>query len=423
MVGPGTRKGMLSLVDQAVISATSFLTTIIVARASSREELGVYYLILTLVFLARGIQMQVIFAPYMVYCHRRTGDASATYAGSVLVHQGGMLLLVIAGLLGVAGILALGTAPATLSCVVWVLLGTLPFLLLREFNRNFSLAHLRLGEVMAVDAVVSVLQLGCLGLLWHFQAISVPAVFGVLGGVCAASCLGWFLSQKHPWRFERAEIAADWRSNWSFARWALAGHVVGSTAPHVMPWILTAVHGEASVALLGACGTLVGLPNVFVMGLNNLLGPKAARAFTEQGKAGLCRVLRKATVAFTLCAGGFCLLSLLAGDRLVTLVYGSRYGGGGPVLTVLALSVLAISMGIVAGSGLWAMDRPRTTFITDLCGLVVTLAVGAFCIPPLGAMGAAIAITTGIAVSAVMKWMVFLRLIRSIPESHVSTDC
>ncbi len=422
MVGPGTRKGMLSLVDQAVISATSFITTIIVARASSREELGVYYLILTLVFLARGIQMQVIFAPYIVYCHRRTGDASATYAGSVLMHQCGMLLIVTVGLLGVAGIMGLGTASAALSRVVWVLIGALPFLLLREFNRNFSLAHLQLGEVMVVDAAVSILQLGCLGLLWHFRAISVPAVFGVIGGVCAAACLGWFLSQKHPWRFERAQIAADWRGNWSFARWALAGHVVGSTTPHVMPWILTAVHGEASVALLGACGTLVGLPNVFVMGLSNLLGPKAARAFTEQGKAGLCRVLQKATVAFTLCAGGFCLLSLVAGDRLVMFVYGNRYGGGGPVLTVLALSVFAISMGIVAGSGLWAMDRPRTTFITDLCGLVVTFAAGAFCIPPFGALGAAIAITTGIGVSAAMKWTVFLRLIRSIQENQVSTE-
>ena len=124
----------------------------------------------------------------------------------------------------------------------------------------------------------------------------------------------WFLVQRQAWRFDAKGIAADWRGNWSFARWALASHLVGCTTPHVMPWIVSATHGQASVALLGACGTLVGLVNVFVMGLRNYLTPASARAFTEEGVAGLCRVLRGAALAYTAITGGFCLVSLVAGS-------------------------------------------------------------------------------------------------------------
>ena len=412
-VGPGTRTGLLTLLDQGVISAMSFATTVIVARATSREGLGIYYLALTLTYLARGVQTQIIFAPYTIYCHRRTGRASATYAGSVLIHQGAMLAIAAAGLAVAAGVLSTGVGPAGLAAVMAVLIAALPLLLLREFNRNFSLAHLDAANAIAADVLLCVLQLGGLGLLWYFHVMSIPAVFGVMAGACAVSCTGWFFVQKHPWRFNVDRVVADWRQNWHFGRWALASNLVGSTAPHVMPWILAAVHGEASVGLLGACGTLVGLVNVFVMGVSNYLSPKTARAFANEGKAGLIRVVRKATLVYLAVVGGFCLLTLAAGDRLVTLVYGSRFAGGGHVLAVLAVSVLAISMGIVAGCGLWAMDRPRLTFITDVAGMAVTIAVGVACIPAWGAIGAAAATTAGLAASAAMKWILLLRTLRA----------
>ena len=415
LTSPTARQGMLSIVDQAVVSAASFLTTVIVARATSREDLGIYYLALTLVLFARGIQAQLVFAPYVVYCHRREGNESAEYAGSVLVHQLILSAMAVVCLAALAGVLWLGIGPPALAPAIWVLLGALPLLQLREFYRSYSLCHLKVGVAVAVDATTAALQVGVLLVLWRFRLLSVASAYAMMGGAAAIVCLEWFACRRGRWRIQPARIAADWINNWSFARWALASFLIGCVSPYVMPWILAAVHGEASAGLLGACGTLAGIANMFVMGLGNFVSPKAARAFADKGRPALCRVLGTAAAVFGVVVGGLCLFSLFAGEWLVVFVYGRQFAGGGPVLAAYVASVLAISIGMVAGNGLWAIDRPKAALVPDLCALAVTLATAALLVGPLGALGVALAVLAGAATGAVMKSFVLFGLIRSLP--------
>ena len=86
---PGRRlhQGIISLADQAVASATNFATGIIIARACSKEELGLYMLGFSLIFLMTDFQTSLITTPYMVYAPRLKGRAHALYTGSTLIHQ------------------------------------------------------------------------------------------------------------------------------------------------------------------------------------------------------------------------------------------------------------------------------------------------------------------------------------------------
>src|SRR5436190_23162028 len=81
------QKSGLSVLDQAVVSGTSFATSVLLGRCASQGELGVYYLALSAVYFARGVQEQLVSAPYMIYCSRKEGRALAEYAGSTLIHQ------------------------------------------------------------------------------------------------------------------------------------------------------------------------------------------------------------------------------------------------------------------------------------------------------------------------------------------------
>ena len=47
-----------AVLDQAVVSGTSFATSVLLGRFASQQELGVYYLALSVVYFARGVQEQ-----------------------------------------------------------------------------------------------------------------------------------------------------------------------------------------------------------------------------------------------------------------------------------------------------------------------------------------------------------------------------
>src|SRR5207302_10185209 len=80
-----TRREVLAVLDQAVVSGASFLTTILIGRAAGPEQLGLYVLGFTWAVLIVSVQESLIAAPYTVFGNRLQGACRAAYAGSVLV--------------------------------------------------------------------------------------------------------------------------------------------------------------------------------------------------------------------------------------------------------------------------------------------------------------------------------------------------
>ncbi len=421
LAGPAAQQGALFLFDQAVVSATNFFTVWAVARSCLPAELGAYSLAFTIVLFVRGIQEQVITVPYAVYCNRHRGDSLASFIGVSLMHQLVLSGVAVLGLLGLAGLLARGLGPTYLTATVWVLLGTLPVFLLRDFLRYITFAELRPLIAAAMDAAVSAIQVGCLSMLWWFHLLSVPRVYAVVGLACAAGCGGWFMARWHPIRMVPSQALRQWRQNWPFARWTLASQLLGSCTPQLLPWILAAVHGVAAAGLLAACNTLVGLSYVFIAGMVNFLLPKAARAFAQGGPAALASVLKPAAGVFVVVLGTLFLVTALSGDTLLLVVYG-KYAGAGPVAALLALSILVTSLGVVAGGGLLAMERPAATFLADVCSVVALLAAAACLVPPLGALGAATANVVSMSVWSTIRMLTLLRLMRRAGRGPVAAQ-
>src|SRR5205823_14271948 len=81
-------KDILAVLDQAVVSGTSFLTTILLWRWCGAGELGVYSLGFTLLVTWGCVQESLIALPYTIYRNRPLKGTSAEYAGRVLIHQG-----------------------------------------------------------------------------------------------------------------------------------------------------------------------------------------------------------------------------------------------------------------------------------------------------------------------------------------------
>lgn len=92
---PTTRKGVVTLADQAVASATNFLTGVIIGRACTKEQFGLYMLGFSIVLFVMSLQNSLISTPYMVYSPRLKGNEHIRYTGSTLIHQLGLSGLII----------------------------------------------------------------------------------------------------------------------------------------------------------------------------------------------------------------------------------------------------------------------------------------------------------------------------------------
>lgn len=407
------RRGMFALVDQAVVSVTGLVTSVLIGRTSPPEILGAYFLVLNVVLILRTIQEQVVSTPYAVLGKSREGDP-ASYAGNTLVLQ----FLLAAALVGVTvGALAVlaGQGQDWLGPVAWGLLAGGWFMLLRDHLRQFSFAHFRLGTAILLDATVALVQLGGLWLvLRQAGSLDVPTVYVVIGAASALGCLVWLVDRPYRWvTIDRKTLLGDWGRNWAFGKWALASQSAGSLASWAIPWALAYWHGKASTALLAAGYTLVGPANLFTVGVGHYLTPRAAQAYADGGGSALSSVLWVAGLVYAAVLGGFLVFTWLFGEWFAVTVFGSRYVGSGPVVVLLAANLLIQSVGLVAGNGLFALHQPRANFLADGCMAVCAFSLGVWLIPAYDVWGAALALLAGSLVGSVVRLFTLVRLLRS----------
>jgi O-antigen/teichoic acid export membrane protein len=420
---PVAAKGLLSIFDQAIYSGTSFLTAVLIGRVTSPEQLGLYYLVLSIILVISGVQEQIVSAPYLVYSKRRHGDDLAEYAGSNWAQHFAVTLLSVLGLL----IAILGLSIAGHSELVpglWALVVFAPLLLLRQGVRRFTFASLELRFAISVDAVVAVLQLGGLWLLSYLGWLTLFNIFAVMGIACGLACLGWYLLSKPSVHFVRARILTDWRRDWNFSKWALRTFVLGSTTPQMMLWLVSAVAGAAATGVFGACNNLIGISNVLLGGVDNVLTPQAAHAFATGGVKELRRILVLAGLFFAVTVGALCVFVLLTGDWLMVFVFGAHYHGTGLILITLTVNAAINCLSMLVHNGLWAIDQPRANFIADVCCMTVTLGAAVVLIYPFGILGAALATLAGTTAATTVRTVTLVRCLNgheSEPDIAISS--
>jgi O-antigen/teichoic acid export membrane protein len=413
---PLLRTGSLAIVDQAVVSATNFATSILLGW-SGKSELGVYYLALSLLVFFRGVQEQLITAPYLVYSHRRTGSAAEVYAGSVLLHHLGIGLLSTAI---VSVLLLLGAGPAAMGPVWLLLLGIAPLYLLRDFARQMLFAHGNLRMAFVLDVLVAIVQLGAMLPLALLGLLSVELAWLCIAFASGLAALLWALAKPDAYRGSLAAARQHAAENWSFARWALLTQVIGSSTPYLMPWIVAGIQGTTETGLLGACTTIVGLSNMFLIGVGNFLSPKAARAFATGGVPALQRVLWQRGTLCATALGPASLLAFTVGGPVASIVYGPEFAGCGLIMGLLSLAALANSLGMTAGNGLCSMDRPGANLWADVGTFAVSIVSMFALISLFGTLGAALATLVTMMADAAMRWFILGRTMRIIAAGRTA---
>lgn len=414
---PTVQIGAISLVDQAVVSGTSFLTTVIVGRTCGADGLGMYALAFTVVVLISCGQESLISTPYAVYRARVEPHARAAYAGSVLLHFG--LLAAIASLGFAAAAAAMQWLPehGEAATMLWVLAGVMPLILLRELVRRLGFAHLGFAAVLAADATVAAVQLSGLALLAAADALSPATAYASMGLSCALAAAVWLALSRIPFTLRLDVVVDHLRRNLRLGRWIFAAMMALMLQLSSVQWLVAALLGISETGVFVACMSVVMLVNPFVQGVSNVLVPKTALAYADGGNRALRRVVWRATELVGLAMAGFCGVVVVAGEPLLTLLYGREYVGHRDLLILLAVALTIRSLSMPSYNGLQAADRADYTFFANLLGLVVTTCLALGLATPWGVAGAGWALLAGEAVAAGARWTAFRHVMRAVPSA------
>jgi O-antigen/teichoic acid export membrane protein len=391
VLGSTARKGGLALADQAVASATNFVTGAIVGRTVAREKFGLYTLGFTLALLALNVQNALVSAPYTVYSPRLKGSDHARYTGSTLLHQWGLTALCVALLLLVGAALSAGVGPMELAPLAWALAVAIPFILLREYARSVCFAGLRMGSALVLDSCVAAVQIGALLALARLGLLSESRAFLTVGVACGLAGIAWIVAARKLFILRLSRAVQDFKQNWSLGRWVLGKAAAWHVSSGLFPWLLAALRGAGAAGVFAACCGVVMLANPFLAAMTNLLQPVAAHAAAQGGRQRLGDVVLKSSAVVFACMSVFLVVMLLWGGWLVAVIYGRQYAGHGLVVSLVALSFFIRSFVVPVDAGLLARERPQVMMNSNLAGGVVALVLGTPMVWLYGLEGAALA--------------------------------
>ena len=400
----------LALADQAVVSGTSFLATVLIGRWSDASELGVYALAISILASTLAVQDSLVSLPFAIQRLNEKG-VPEDRAGRALTHSVLLSVLAAVVLMGVALYLGLGHGGSGQAMVMWALATVMPFALLREFGRSFAFARLSMGEALTLDVAVAVIQLGTLCLLGWSGPVSAVTALAALGGACAVSGMIWFLLTRRSFAVRAGLTRASMAESFKLGKWLLAGRLTVQVQWYVTYWLSMIVLGAAATGVYAACMSVVAISNPLISGLNNILTPRAVLAWKSEGSTGLRRQAVWDALFLGAAMSCFSVLLFAAGDGMMHLLFkGQDYAGQGHTVTVLALALLAQAVGTPASSALANMERPHAIVWAGLFAAVVTVPLVWFLMMKAGLLGAAYGFLVGNIAGAAGRWLAFLAI-------------
>ena len=289
-------------------------------------------------------------------------------------------------------------------------LAVLP-MLLREFARCVCFAALKTTIALILDGSTSLIQLSALFLLARFRLLSVNSAYLVVGGAYLVGILGWFVLERKEFSFRGVTPIADLRKNWMTGKWVLASSVLWALSSYLYPWLLTAFHGTAAAGVWAACFGVVSTFNPIVLGLQNSVGPRIAHANSKEGFQGMRSFSAKALIGVGVLIAPFCVAISAFGGRLLSFIYGIKYGDSGMVVSVLAFNILFTALTVILSRVLLVVGKGKFDLFGQFFSLVLFACVGVWLTRSFGALGAAAGLLLGGLGGLIFRAFAYFRLV------------
>lgn len=374
-------KANLAFVDQAFVSGMNFLTGLALARFLGLEGYGQYVLVYGVILFFSTLQMSLIVSPMMVRGAAIEESLRGRYFSAVTIQQ--LLFSILSAVVIMIGGLIAGSMfgfQEFKRFLVPLALATAVFLMQDYYRRYFFVVK---KPVFAfINDIVS----------YGIQFTLVLA-FGISKNIDTAYALwfmvfGFFLpaflafiqsGRKMTFGLgDRLYFTEVFRESYRFGKWLLGVNMMYWGQAQIVNYFVAGAISVVTVGALNACKNVLGVLNVFFLGLQNILLPDASRSYVDSGMNGLRRYLGRIAVFGGIITIAVALAASIWNEYWLGFFYGSAYRGYGWIVIWWGVYFVISFFHRPYSAGLSVLDKTKRIFHSMTVGFGFFVVLGYF---------------------------------------------
>jgi O-antigen/teichoic acid export membrane protein len=344
-----------ALTDQAVVSATNFLTNVMLARYMGLREFGVFVLAWMSVLFVNSLQTALIIAPMMSIGAKQEEEDRPSYFGAVAIQEFALVALCFVLVFVVVETASgLFHHPELRHLALPLAVSAFAYQM-QDFVRRYFFATRQSRLALADDALSYLTQLPILFLLHQAGILnSATALWAMAGTSILGLVAGWFY-------FERIEFHWSWiksvsRRHWKVSRWLTGSALLTWVSSNLFVVAAPFYYGTAAAGVLKASQNLMGVTHVWFQGLDNVVPVETARRLRDGGVRNMLAYTRSIILKWGGLTLLFAILMAVAPAFWLRLMYGPEMAQYGYILRLYAGLYLIVFLGGPLRAGLQALE-------------------------------------------------------------------
>lgn len=402
---------VLSMLDQAWLSAINLGMGLYLIRLTSQEVYGIYSQLFVGGIFAVTVAESLVVNPLVTLASGRDRDERTAMLGHLgRFHR--RLSLAMALVSGVCCVVAVSRAgadsawPLGLGFAAYVYTGAR-----REYQRSANFIEARPDWALRTDLIYGVVLAVAAAALALLSWLSLPAVLVAM--TVANLCASRFGPQIPPAPDDSQGYRRCLSEVWKRGRLGLPGAVSSWIVNYSYLYLTAAWLGAVAAAELNASRLLLMPVSLIVVAWSRVARPMIGRMLAGGDAKGLARLMLSSVIGVELVAVIYVAALWPALPLLETHVLGEAYRGVGALVAAWAAYFALYSLRSIGSALLLSADGYRMLLAIALSSLVELLVLLPFALHHLGAIGAVIALCVVEALNLLLVWAVGIPRIRS----------
>jgi len=405
------RRGAFAITDQALMSGSNFVLSIVLARWLPAEQYGAYALAFSIFFFVSAVHQALVLEPMSVLGTAEFSGHPREYVGAMLWFQAAFSIL-LALVFGAAAAFTHAVGLTSLSAALLGLAAGAPGILLFWLARMTCYVNFAPAMAARGAAIYCLSLFSGAAALWYTGRLSVLSVF-VLMGAAAALTSAVLLAKFRPAPVRaRALLGRAVRSHWRYGRWAVGSSLVIWVPGNIFYSIVSGVLGLGSAGAFRALMNLAYPVTHTCNALSLLAQPRLSSTAARTGaRSTIHGVVALGGVYAT---GALLWLTVVAfgGERVWRLLYRDHFGNASTLAVGILIGVVFQVAAYAPAVGLRALQAPALVFAAYSIAAVACIAVGIPATERWGLTGAVASWAGALLLSFVATLVLYMRRAR-----------